>query len=377
MSQDLSALIAGLLTYRKSGNDLSSEISRIRSAIKKVIDDNTILGKLAALVGSIQEVIPDEQQRYQVAIKALCATSKLSRPEIAASLRKQLEELKILEKHMVSVLPGGAEERQSRQARSQELRSEIARLREKIAQLEKEEQEVAGSMTRPGNESAVIEKAVREVFADLGAEITAVVRKLEMPSTESAAQRPVPVIEIEAEAAVQKQPSVQKNSTPQRAPLTDSIYPDPAPAAALTQNRDNGKQRPTSPQPPTSVLKKKCPMCNGQMNYYSAYGKWQCYACGFEYIKNEVPANNPVAAQAKTEEKRDTNALFAIPVTEPLFDHSKTVASPGYWEAPKKNSIFSKKPTMAKTCPSCGQRMHSFGSGKGWECSFCGYERRI
>jgi hypothetical protein len=63
------------------------------------------------------------------------------------------------------------------------------------------------------------------------------------------------------------------------------------------------------------------------MDYYAADRKWQCHSCGFE---------NNDGGQGKREEKRESNALFTISLTEQLFD-STPKKSPGYWE-PKKKS---------------------------------------
>ena len=180
MNEGLSRLVAGLLAQAKGGEDLSSGINRVRTVIKKVIEgEDTIFGKLHALVESFREVIPEEKQRYQAAIKALSTTSKLSRQEIVTAVNNQLEELKILEKLLISALPQAPEELKAMEARSQEMRNEISRLREKIAQLEKEEKEIADSMAGREKETSVLEKAIREVFTDIGAEITSIKKKVE------------------------------------------------------------------------------------------------------------------------------------------------------------------------------------------------------
>lgn len=76
---------------------------------KKVIEgENTIFGKFRELVESFEEIIPEENQRYHAAIKALSTTSKLSRQEIVKAVNIQLEELKPLEKSLMSALPAGA-----------------------------------------------------------------------------------------------------------------------------------------------------------------------------------------------------------------------------------------------------------------------------
>jgi ribosomal protein L37AE/L43A len=104
------------------------------------------------------------------------------------------------------------------------------------------------------------------------------------------------------------------------------------------------------------------------MGYSAADLKWQCRACGFE---------NNSRDQGKGEEKRESNALLAIPLTEPLFD-GPGASSPGYWGAPgRRTSLLKKAPAATKTCPACGKQMRSNGPGMGWQCRACGYERRI
>jgi ribosomal protein L37AE/L43A len=119
------------------------------------------------------------------------------------------------------------------------------------------------------------------------------------------------------------------------------------------------------------------------MDYYAADRKWQCYSCGFENFKAEVRDKthpHPVLPLERegVADKDKSNALVAIPAAESLFDLSSAAkSSPGYWE-PKKESVPSKKlPATAKDCPACGKKMHRYGSDKGWQCSSCGYERKI
>lgn len=441
MNEGLSRLIAGLLMQAKGGEDLSSGINRVRTVIKKVIEgENTILGKLHALVESFREVIPEEKQRYHAAIKALSATAKLSRQEIVTAVNNQLEELKILERIMISVLPHAPGELKAMEAKLQEMRNEISSLREKTARLEKKEKEIADSMAGREKDTSVLEKAIREVFTDIRAEITSIKKKVEELPAESAAQQPIPDTvtvktdfpgkekqssgeksitdqisshigtkpqktcpmcggqmsfsatrelwqcfpcayeELEKDEAQRgnKEPSAQSifpepgEQTNAPAPSAQTIFPEPTPASELKQNGEKSEQR-TTPEPaPASDQKQKCPMCGGQMDYYIADRKWQCYSCGFEYNKDE--------GQSKSEENRDhSNALLSIPASEPLFDHSSTIRpSPGFLE-PKKVSPFSQglPAIKKKTCPSCGMKMYWYGSERRWQCHDCGYERRI
>ena len=442
MNEDLSQIVADLQAQVKKGEDLSPGISRVRSAIKSVIEGNTIFGRFQALVESFREVIPEKKQRYQVAITALSTTSKLSRQEIANAINDQLDELKILEKLLMPALPR-PDELKATEARSHERRNEISRLREKIAQLEKEEINITNSMAGQENETAVIEKALREVFTDMRAEIASVKKEVEQQSVESAVQPPIPVADIKTDIAMEKPSSGQISITgqlpphndtkpqkadadaifPESTPISepkkcrmcggrmdyyltekkwqcfscaheepeknevqnknrelsaDEIFPRSTPVSELKQDGEKVARR-TTPEPATgSELTQKCTMCGGRMDYYIADRKWQCYSCGFEYITNEVQGRTE--EKEKSEEKREhSNALLAMPPSESLFDRSSTNRpSPGYWRGPKKEPSRSKRlPVRTKNCPSCGKKMQSSGSGKGWQCRFCGYERSI
>ncbi len=388
MNEAIIRLAADLAQQAKGGEGLSSGISRVRDAVKNAIDgEDRILGKLQAILESLRGVIPGESLRYQAAIKALSVTTKLSRPEIVAALTAQQEELAALEKHLTTALPPGLAEHQAREARSHELRNEIARLRGKIAELEKEEKEIMSSRTGGATETAAIEKAVRQVLAEISTEITAVLKNLEEPREEGDAHQPIQIVEMKTDDAVEKQSSGQKGMTNQEVPYdtaktaerrvlsADAIFPEPARPSEKKQYGAQGKQKTPSEQPRVSELKKECSVCGGGLAYDAADRKWRCYFCGFEFIKNEIPRKNEVSGSSE-EKRSQSNALFAIPPSEQLFDRSTSKPSPGYWGSKKKSSP-KKPPIIAKDCPSCGKKMHAHRSGKGWQCSSCGYERRI
>ncbi|WDT82363.1 MAG: hypothetical protein MPW14_11880 [Candidatus Manganitrophus sp.] len=108
-SETLHRIAADLFVKSEGGEELSFKIDLLRNEVKKVIEgENTIFGKFRELVESFEEIIPEENQRYHAAIKALSTTSKLSRQEIVKAVNIQLEELKPLEKSLMSALPAGA-----------------------------------------------------------------------------------------------------------------------------------------------------------------------------------------------------------------------------------------------------------------------------
>ena len=274
-SEILSRILADLFVKSKEGEGLSSKIQHLRDEIKKVIEsEDTIFGKFRGLVESFREIIPDEKQRYHAAIQALSTTSKLSQQEIVKAVNDQLEELKILEKGLMPALPGWRDEFKVMEARSREMRDEISRLREKIGQLEREEKGILTDMASREKEMELVEKAVGELFTDLGAEITSIKKKVEEFTAESAASQPIP-----AREAINK----------------SDIFPE---------GKGGGERKseiPGSPAPQDGEWQRKCPMCGGRMDFYAQEEMWQCYSCAYEERKEEVgdgeeksePANAP------------------------------------------------------------------------------------
>lgn len=321
MKEGFSRLIAGLLEQASKGEDLSSLVGRVRALMRKELEDeDTIPGRLKALEGSLREVIPDENQRFQAACKALSATSKLKREEIASAINDQLEELAMLEKLLVTALP------------------------QVIAEIRAELTSFKGKAGDPHVESAAQHVPDRGITSPGSQTI----------SKDSIFPGQVPVPE-------QKQNDEKDRD---RAISKDSIFPA---SAQVPESKPAGENTRKTAEPSDGVMKQKCPLCGGRMNYSAADGKWQCHSCGFE---------NNDDRKGRREEKRESNALFAIGLTEPLFDRGSK-NSPGYPGPGKKTSFLKKLVVPAKTCPVCARKMKPAGSGKGWQCSGCGYERNI
>ena len=91
--------------------------------IKKEIDSgDKTFGKFLELVASFQEIIPNEKQRYNAAIKALSAIWGLNRQNVLESTGNQLTELKNIEKVVLSALTGLNDEVRDMDSRSAEIR---------------------------------------------------------------------------------------------------------------------------------------------------------------------------------------------------------------------------------------------------------------
>jgi ribosomal protein L37AE/L43A len=347
----LSRIAADLFDQSKGGGDLSSKIHRLRDEIKKVIEnENTIFGKIRQLVESFREIIPEEKQRYNAAIKALSTTSKLSQQEIVKAVNNQLEELKILEKGLMSAPAGWSGELKIMEAKLQEMRDEISKLREKIGRLESEEKEILNGTAARKKEMDLIEKAVGELFADIGAEITFIKKKVEEFTTESTASQPVSSRHyIKSDILSEEKTGEQK------------------------------KEILESSAPQDTEWQKKCPMCGGRMDLYSLEGMWRCYSCAYEELKKDE-------VQGKSEDKAENaNELKPAPASESILDSSPPLAVPladmsnnEYEKSKKGSSPSNSQPSLKKkTCPVCRKKMNWYEIEKTWRCPFCQYERSI
>jgi ribosomal protein L37AE/L43A len=348
MNKKLSQIVADLFAKSKGGEELSSKISRLRDEIKKITEsEDAIFGKFRGLLESFREVIPEEKQRYHAAVKALSTTSKLNRQEIVNAVNNHLEELKILEKSVMPALPAWRDELKAMKAKAKQMRDEISKLREKIAQLESEEKEILNGTTAREREMELVEKALRELFADIGAEITHIKNKVEEYTAESTAVQPIP----HRDAMKSDIPSKGKGGVEQKIVSHGS------------------------PAPQDTEWQKKCPMCGGRMNFHSTDKMWICYSCAYEELeKDEV--------HGESEEKNErTNA----PVSETGFDPSlpdavplASLSSNENQESKKESSPSKSQPsTKTKTCPVCRKKMYWYPMEKAWRCPSCQYERRI
>ena len=333
MNEILSRMVADLFEKAKGGEELSSKIARLRDEIKKVIEsENTIFGKFLELVESFREIIPDEKQRYHAAIKALSTTSKLSRQEIVKAVNDQLNELKVLEKGLMPARPGWRDERKAREAKAQEMRGEITKLREKIALLESEEKGILNGIATYEKEMDLAEKAMRELFTNIGAEITYIIKKVEESTAESAPAQPIP----QRDPVKSDVPSEKKGEAEQKIEINESSAPQ------------------------DTQWQKKCSMCGGRMNFLINQEVWQCYSCGYEELKKD---------EVQGSEK--TNA--------PTLDGpSASLSSNEYQESNKESSPSSSQPSIkTKPCPVCRKKMQWHPIEKAWRCPFCEYERSI
>lgn len=331
----LSRIVADLFAKSKGGEDLSAKIHRLREEIKNVIEsEDTIFGKLIGVAESFREIIPEERQRYSAAIKALSATSKISRQEIVKAVNTQLEELKILEKVLLGT-HGWRVELKAMEAKSSEMKDEITKLREKIGRLETEEKEILNGIALREKEMELVEKAVGKLFADIGTEIGYIKKRVEEPPTgEHAIYQPVPP----GDSMKSGIPGEEKGGGEQKSKILEPSAP-----------------------PQDTGLHKKCPMCGGRMDLQMNGEMWLCYSCAYE-------ESGEADVQGKSEEKS------AVP-SAALSSNERREPIRGSIQG---SSPFNKQPsTPKKTCPACANKMSWFETEKAWRCTYCGYERRI
>ncbi len=438
----LSRLAADLFVKSEGGEQLSSKTRRLRDELKKVIgSEDTIFGKVNGLVESFREIIPDETQRFNAAVKALSATSKMSRQEIVKAVNSQLDELKILEKGLI---PSWRDEFSDVEAKERELRDEIAKLRERLGRLESEEKELLSDIASREKEMEPVEKAVKEIFSDIGADITYIRKMIE--ESESAASSPIPP----PASAKSDIPSVKKNGE-QKKEIPASVVPQETQSAAPQETllspappeitQSPVQEIPEPPAPQRSEWRKKCPMCGGQMDFHIERKVWICFSCAYEEKGDEVQEKNKGTSEIqespapqeisqssapqeskwqkkcpmcggqmnfhlneekwvcyscayeeseegrdKSEKKSEQNASQPAPA-EPTFDSAppSTVTPeslPTDRQEPLKGSIPESsppknQPTKKKTCPVCRKKMEWQQIQKAWRCPFCQYERRI
>ena len=343
-------IAADLFVKSKGEEELSSKIDHLRGEIKKIIEgENAIFGKFRELLVSFEGIIPEERQRYHAAIKALSTTSKLSRQEIVKAVNNQFETLKSLEKGLMPTLPGWRDEFNVLKAKSLAIREEISKLREKIGRLESEEKEILNEMVARERELEQVETAVGELFAEIGAEITDIKKKVEELTSESAAPQPIRASVKSEVPAKEKGGGEQKIET----------------------------REPSAPQ--DTEWEKKCPMCGGRMSFHVKDEMWLCYTCAYEESTKDE-------ARGQSEEKSDdSNGPQTTPASKPVFDPSSplaaTLPSDSFNEAPKskKGASPSNHPPAGKkkACPACREKMDWYETESTWRCSFCGYSRSI
>lgn len=334
--------LSDLLAKAKEGQQL--DIIRIGDEIKKEIESRgEISRKFLELVELFGDIIPEEKQRYNAAIKVLSATSGLSRQNVLESINSQIEELNILERGALSAFPGFRDELRVPESRSQEIKSEIAELRGKIVQLEKEEQEILGDMAAREREMKNVEEAVSKLFTDIRVKITGIRKKIEEFTSGKVSPQPMaPADAVEGHEHEEEKGGAEEEGTIEE----------------------------TSELQETEFLR-KCPMCGGQIHFLIKEEMWKCYNCGHEEsVKGDPEGANAVAAASEPAPSAE-----AATSTEPAFAPEGMLTPVA---ASLESSPSEKKPARKKkACPVCRRQMDWHEKEKSWLCPFCDSRRRV
>ncbi len=341
----LSRIIADLAS--KSGEELSSAIQHLRREITNLIEhEDTLLGQFRRLVESFLEVIPDEKLRYNAAVKALSATSKLSRQLIVKGLDNQIEELKILERALLYSLPWRGE-LIAMEARSREIRDETKRMQGVLRQLENEATGITGGTGAWQQEAGFAERTVSESITGIAAEMTAVRNKL----VEFTGGSPVPP------------------ETASSASVTSAV-PAGMPGAGNHMNEIR-----EAPVPVEREQQKTCPLCGGLMDFRRTRSVWLCYSCAHEEpLKDDIrERNGGITGQKPVPSPK---SIFGEP-SPPENVPSASPAASKYLEANKSLSLSRNHPSKRKNCPACRKKMIWYENEGAWKCPFCKYERRF
>ena len=312
------------------------DVVRLRDEIRKEIEtEDKIFGKFLGLVESFQDIISEEKQRYNAAIKALSKTSGVSRQNVLEAADNQLEELKMFEKGVMSALPDFRKDLKAMESKSKEIKSEIAKLREKIGQLQKEEQKILDGMSIRERDMKAVEESVGKIFTEIGSEITGIRKKIEEFAAEKAPPQPIAPPVVESHKLEEEKEGIEEGS----------------------------KIEWTS-EPEETEGVRRCAMCGGQMDFNIQYGMWMCYACG-----HEEPATDDTEGASELTAAAE---LAAVAEQKPTPVASEPSAVPLAASPSVKRPLSRKKP-----CPSCRKQMDWNEEEKTWRCSFCNYERRV
>lgn len=295
MSDNLTHLMADLFAKPVDGKELAAKIQGLGDEIRKIVqDEETMVGKFRGLLASFETIIPDERQRYQAALQALCITSKLSRQQILKAVSGQVGELKALEEDAMPAKNAWRDALKSLGTRALQLKGQIAQLREKLAKLEIEEQSLLAGMETQEKDLAQVEKTVKELFAGGAAEIMELSRKMEemtaMAPVAPAAAKPAPPKEPpKAEPSKAEAPKVEppKAEPPKvEPPKAEPPKVEPPKAEPPKSESPGPRKREARPEqvPPQQDTKyrRKCPMCGGSFNLLEFEKTWQCYVCAYE-----------------------------------------------------------------------------------------------
>ena len=349
MSMNLSQIIGELFARPMESKEQTSRIQHLGDEIRKVIySEETVFGKFQGLLESFRAIIPDEKQRFQAALQALSTMSKLGRREIIKAINGQAEELKILEKGVMPAQAAWRDGLKTMESRSQQVKAEIAQLRARLVQLEGEEATIQAGMAAQERDLALAEKTVKELFTNIGAEISSLGRKLE---------------ELTGEAPAAQLSSPARQPAPAKEPLSEVAPPE-------KKKEEIEEPDALQPTPPLdSKFQRKCPVCGGAtFNLLELEKKWQCYTCAYEEAATD---------EEKSELRSGQYSEAAVDTSSSSAEHPASESGASGRSKRSSSQPDDQPPTKKKDCPVCSKSMFWHSKEKAWRCPSCQYERRI
>ncbi len=308
MARNLSDIVAEVFARPAEGKGLSHQVRSAGEELRKAVHgDETISGKLLVLLDSLRTILPDERQRYQAALQAVSSTEKLSRPEIIIAMNAQLEELRTIELRMAATGQAWRDSVKSMQVRSQQLKGEIAQLRERVGRLESEERAAQADRSAQDQGLTLAEKAMKDLFSDIGEEVRSLNKKIEDWTTEIPAALRVRSAPPQASPAAQpkaparpasqtvrtkgvvhgrkktgaRQKAETQGASPAAAPgpamVPTASDVEPVSASPSVSRTVGSKKEPSRTDSQPAVAKKKsCPVCYKKMVWFPGEKVWRC-----------------------------------------------------------------------------------------------------
>lgn len=365
LSQIAADLLAG---SKESGEPLN--IYRFRGEIEKALGTTEeVFWKFRGIVESFRDILPDEKQRFEAAIKAMGATAGLGQEDVLKAADNQLDEIKVLEQELISALGSRRDELKAMEARTREVRKEISRLREVINRLEREEQDLLGGISAREEEAKLAEKGLKDLFKEIGEEITGIKHKIVGFAAEKVAPRPIVIKSNKHEE--------ETKGGKQAGKVTE-------PPAIETKNKPEEESSilETPPPPARKKGERECPMCGGGMSYFLKEKKWQCYSCAHEdtqqgdFQDKSEPASPPEPAPKASPESVPASETPATrPATIVEYDNSHFSPSSDVVHSGSVHVHPQRSSGKKKLCPVCKKKMDWYEDGKTWHCPYCKYER--
>jgi hypothetical protein len=243
------------------GRRLSLESGKLTDEIRKEIErEGEPLKKFLELVDSFKDIIPEEDKRFNAALKALGHAAGLVRKDVVGAADRQLEELKKQQEIFSYSVAHRRRELKSMGTKSREIRTQVAELRDRIRRLEEQEKEMLSNMEEGEREIASTEERFGSIVGDLGREIAGIKQRI----LEHIPEAPLPGEKTTGEAPRPRKKAVAP--APQAAPAVED------PAREL--------KRPEEKKASGSA--RQCPVCNNQMDWYEVEKKWKCFVCAHE-----------------------------------------------------------------------------------------------